>query len=775
MNSPVKSAITSEVIRDHGITPEEYQKILKWLGREPTMTELGIFSVMWSEHCSYKSSRVHLKRLPTRSKLVVQGPGENAGIIDIGDGWACAFKIESHNHPSFIEPFQGAATGVGGILRDIFTMGARPVAVMDSLRFGPIAAERGVATDEPTVSRNHSIMDGVVGGIASYGNCFGVPNLGGETKFESCYSGNPLVNAFALGLMRRDKIFYAKAAGAGNPVIYVGSKTGRDGIHGATMASEEFSEGSEAKRPNVQVGDPFMEKLLLEACLEAMETGAVVGIQDMGAAGLTCSTCEMGGRGGVGLEIELDLVPQRETGMTPYEIMLSESQERMLLVAERGRESEVFAVFRKWGLDAVTIGRVIPENKMRVLEHGSVVAEIPNEALTDDAPLYNRPIEPWTAPVPKSAPAGIDWSEDYVGSLKALLASSNICSKRWVHEQYDSMVQTNTVIGPGSEAGVIRIKGTNRGLAMALDGNGRWCYLDPRLGAMHAVAESARNVACAGARPVAATNCLNFGNPEKPPIMGQFSAVIDGMSEACLKLGTPITGGNVSFYNETLGEGIYPTPVMGVVGIVDDVTKVVGSSFFKRAAQCCCSMPRAPNGPPHWKPPLVPPSMRGWCLAKLWGRPPGIDLDGELRLQQLLIQLAAESLVDSAKDISEGGLAVTLAEKCFAREVGADIDIGSGKLSNVLTLFGEMPSQVLVSCDPAHVGGIQQLAKQHEIRCNRSGHNRRRRPEDQHRRCAGNLLRGCRVEAGVDIGSGVCLARRQRGNGIARLRFSISD
>ena len=409
MNSPVKSAITSEVIRDHGITPEEYQKILKWLGREPTMTELGIFSVMWSEHCSYKSSRVHLKRLPTRSKLVVQGPGENAGIIDIGDGWACAFKIESHNHPSFIEPFQGAATGVGGILRDIFTMGARPVAVMDSLRFGPIAAERGVAGDEATVSHNHSIMDGVVGGIASYGNCFGVPNLGGETKFESCYSGNPLVNAFALGLMRRDKIFYAKASGAGNPVIYVGSKTGRDGIHGATMASEEFSEGSEAKRPNVQVGDPFMEKLLLEACLEAMETGAVVGIQDMGAAGLTCSTCEMGGRGGVGLEIELDLVPQRETGMTPYEIMLSESQERMLLVAERGRESEVFAVFRKWGLDAVTIGRVIPENKMRVLEHGRVVAEIPNEALTDDAPLYNRPVEPWTAPVPKKCPAGINW------------------------------------------------------------------------------------------------------------------------------------------------------------------------------------------------------------------------------------------------------------------------------------------------------------------------------------------------------------------------------
>ncbi len=442
MNSPARSVITPEIVRDHGITPDEYHKILHWLKREPTITELGIFSVMWSEHCSYKSSRVHLKRLPTRSKLVVQGPGENAGIIDIGDGWACAFKIESHNHPSFIEPFQGAATGVGGILRDIFTMGARPVAVMDSLRFGPIstpatatAAFAGAPADAATIRHNNSILEGVVSGIASYGNCFGVPNLGGETKFEPCYSGNPLVNAFALGLMRRDKIFYAKAAGAGNPVIYVGSKTGRDGIHGATMASEEFSEGSEQKRPNVQVGDPFLEKLLLEACLEAMETGAVVGIQDMGAAGLTCSTCEMGGRGGVGLEIELDLVPQRETGMAPYEIMLSESQERMLLVAEKGRESEVFAVFRKWGLDAVAIGRVIAENKMRVLEHGKVVAEIPNQALTDDAPLYHRPLEPWRSPLPEAAPAGIQWTQDYQRDLKRLLASPNICSKRWVHEQ----------------------------------------------------------------------------------------------------------------------------------------------------------------------------------------------------------------------------------------------------------------------------------------------------------------------------------------------------
>src|ERR1700739_1048049 len=426
------SAITPEVIKDHGITPEEYERIKASLGREPSLTELGIFSVMWSEHCSYKSSRVHLKRLPTRSKLVVQGPGENAGIIDIGDGWACAFKIESHNHPSFIEPFQGAATGVGGILRDIFTMGARPFAVMDSLRFGPITAgtvspssdptlsakneEKGgppttKGVDQATIHKNHSVLEGVVSGIASYGNCFGVPNLGGETKFEPCYSGNPLVNAFALGLVRKNEIFYARAAGEGNPVIYVGAKTGRDGIHGATMASEEFSEASEAKRPNVQVGDPLLEKLLLEACLEAMQTGAIVGIQDMGAAGLTCSTCEMGARGGAGVEIELDRVPQRETGMTPYEIMLSESQERMLLVAQKGREDEVFRVFEKWGLDAVEVGKVTRDNKLRVLEHGKVVAEIPNQALTDDAPVYKRPLARWEPPVPREMPGQVQLNQ----------------------------------------------------------------------------------------------------------------------------------------------------------------------------------------------------------------------------------------------------------------------------------------------------------------------------------------------------------------------------
>src|ERR1022692_1485917 len=476
---PEPVGVTPELLAQHSITADEYDRILAALGRVPSLTELGIYSVMWSEHCSYKSSRVHLKRLPTKSDRVVQGPGENAGIIDVGDGWACAFKIESHNHPSYIEPFQGAATGVGGILRDIFTMGARPLAVMDSLRFGPI--EPGAA-EPKLVHKNHSIVEGVVSGIAGYGNCFGVPNLGGETKFEACYSGNPLVNAFALGMVRIDEIFYGKAAGVGNPVIYVGAKTGRDGIHGATMASEEFHEGTEAKRPNVQVGDPFMEKLLLEACLEAMKTGAIVGIQDMGAAGLTCSTCEMGARGGVGLDVELDLLPQRETGMSAYEIMLSESQERMLLVAENGREDEVLRVFAKWGLDAVIVGTVEPESRLRIRHHGVLVADIPNQSLTDDAPLYHRPVGTWKAPIPLEPPedvlAELEKDRDFLADLKKLLASANISSKRWVHEQYDTMVQTNTVQGPGGEAGVMRIKGTGtpgheRGLAMALDGNGR--------------------------------------------------------------------------------------------------------------------------------------------------------------------------------------------------------------------------------------------------------------------------------------------------------------
>jgi phosphoribosylformylglycinamidine synthase subunit PurL len=717
MPTSLTAAFSPETIRQHGLTPDEYEKIKQLLGgREPTLTELGIFSVMWSEHCSYKSSRVHLKRLPTRSKLVLQGPGENAGIIDIGDGWACAFKIESHNHPSFIEPFQGATTGVGGILRDIFTMGARPVAVMDSLRFGPITASAGISQHD--LHKNDSILEGVVSGVASYGNCFGVPNLGGETKFEPCYSGNPLVNAFALGLVRKNEIFYARAAGEGNPVIYVGAKTGRDGIHGATMASEEFSEASEAKRPNVQVGDPFLEKLLLEACLEAMQTGAVVGIQDMGAAGLTCSTCEMGGRGGVGIEIELDRVPQRETGMSAYEIMLSESQERMLLVAQKGREQEVFRVFEKWGLDAVEVGKVTRDNKLRVLQHGEVVAEITNPALTDEAPLYKRPVSRWEPPVPREKATHIQFSEsvDFTARFKRLLASPNICSKRWVWQQYDHMVQTNTVEAPGAgDAGVIRIKGSQRGLAMALDGNGRWCYLDPRLGAMHAVAEAARKVACSGATPIGATNCLNFGNPEKPHIMWQFSQTIDGITKACEELEIPITGGNVSFYNETLGEGIYPTPVLGVVGFLEDVHKAAKMPFTAPRRTIVLLHAGEPGDMTDAEIEFGSSEYAKEILGALWGYPPELEIESEAVLQKAIIELIQNELVDSAHDCADGGIAVALAEKAFPKGIGARVNLASGDLFGEFVLFGEDASRILVSCDPENLPRIKQTAEKHSV------------------------------------------------------------
>jgi phosphoribosylformylglycinamidine synthase len=712
MPTSLTSAFSPETIRQHGLTLDEYEKIKQLLGgREPSLTELGIFSVMWSEHCSYKSSRIHLKRLPTRSKRVLQGPGENAGIIDIGDGWACAFKIESHNHPSFIEPFQGATTGVGGILRDIFTMGARPVAVMDSLRFGPITPESGISKKD--LHKNHSVMEGVVSGVASYGNCFGVPNLGGETKFEDCYSGNPLVNAFALGLVKKNEIFYARAAGEGNPVIYVGAKTGKDGIHGATMASEEFSEASEAKRPNVQVGDPFLEKLLLEACLEAMQTGAIVGIQDMGAAGLTCSTCEMGGRGNVGIEIELDRVPQRETNMTPYEIMLSESQERMLLVAQKGREDEVYRVFEKWGLDAVEIGKVTTDNKLRVLEHGKIVAEIPNPALTDEAPLYKRPLARWEPPVPREKPEHINFGgeNDFTSTLKHLLGSPNISSKRWVWQQYDHMVQTNTVEAPGAgDAGVIRIKGTQRGLSMALDGNGRWCYLDPRLGAMHAVAEAARKVACSGAVPVGATNCLNFGNPEKPHIMWQFSQTIDGITKACEELEIPITGGNVSFYNETLGEGIYPTPVLGVVGILEDVHKASKMHFSAPGRTIMLLHAGESGDATDAETEFGSSDYAKEILGTVWGYPPELELENEAALQKAVVKLIQQELLDSAHDCSEGGIAVALAEKAFPKHVGARVNLSSGGLFSEHSLFGEDASRILVSCDPSHVARIKEVA-----------------------------------------------------------------
>ncbi len=730
-NVPTPCTVTPALLKQHSITAEEYARIEGHLGRVPSLTELGIFSVMWSEHCSYKSSRVHLKRLPTKGArtsgpgAVVQGPGENAGIIDVGEGWACAFKIESHNHPSYIEPYQGAATGVGGILRDIFTMGARPLAVMDSLRFGPLTEEG--EPDRRLRNKNHQVANGIVAGVAGYGNCFGVPNVGGETRFEACYSGNPLLNAFALGLVRTDEIFYAKATGVGNPVFYVGAKTGRDGIHGATMASEEFTDGSEQKRPNVQMGDPFLEKLLLEACLEAMKTGAVLGIQDMGAAGLTCSTCEMGARGELGVMIELDRVPQRETGMSSYEIMLSESQERMLLVAERGREHEVIEVFSKWGLDCADVGTVTADNVMRVTHHGELVAEIANTALTDDAPVYHRTVGVWEAPVPRDPPdwvlAELQKPRDYTADLLRLLASPNICDKRYIYEQYDSMVQTNTVQGPGYEAGVIRIKGTGtvdadgvrheRGLAMALAGNGRWCYLDPKLGAMHAVAEAARKVACTGATPVAATNCLNFGNPEKPEIMAQLSAAIDGINEACTALDVPITGGNVSLYNETKGEGIYPTPVIGVVGILEDVAKAVPNSFQRVGTAVLVAIDelRFPFFSP--KEQFGSSQFAATLLGAMWGRPPAFEKSFSAAMLERLSQVIQRDLLLSASDIGGGGLSVAISRASFANNVGASVkgywdthpaDSAWHKFSP-LNYFDETPA-LLFTCTEENVQAI---------------------------------------------------------------------
>jgi phosphoribosylformylglycinamidine synthase II len=562
---------TSDALLDeHGLTREEYERIVDALGREPNRTELGVFSVMWSEHCSYKSSRVHLKTLPTEGPRVLQGPGENAGAVDIGDGLAAVFKIESHNHPSFIEPYQGAATGVGGIIRDIFTMGARPIALLNSLRFGSL--------DDARVRRT---LSGVVAGIAGYGNSIGIPTVGGEIGFDETYGGNPLVNVFCLGIARADDIIKGIASGSGNAVFYVGAKTGRDGIHGATMASAEFDEASAEKRPAVQVGDPFMEKLLLEACLEVMATDALVGIQDMGAAGLTCSTSEMGSRGRAGIEIDVSLVPQRESGMTPYEIMLSESQERMLLVVKQGRETEVERIFEKWDLHAVQIGTVTEGGRLQVTDRGAIVADIPNRALTDDAPVYHRPIErpAWLDEAQSLSLESLSPPAPTPEILKRLLASPGVASKRWVYRQYDHMVRTNTLVAPGMGAGVVRVKGTARALALSVDGNGRFVYLDPFVGAQLAVAEAARNVACAGGEPVGATNCLNFGNPERPAVMWQFARAVEGIGSACRALRIPVTGGNVSLYNETDGQSVLPTPVLGVVGVIEDADRVVRRVF----------------------------------------------------------------------------------------------------------------------------------------------------------------------------------------------------
>ncbi|MGH9745288.1 MAG: phosphoribosylformylglycinamidine synthase subunit PurL [Candidatus Acidiferrales bacterium] len=788
MQKAVQSEIkvTLEIAAEHGLTAEEFARIQKILGRDPNYTELGIFSVMWSEHCSYKSSRVHLKRLPTTGARVVQGPGENAGVVDIGDGICAVFKIESHNHPSFVEPFQGAATGVGGILRDIFTMGARPIAVMDSLRFGEIVAGPRAATGEERsldfgsrprsaregarasapfvpqgerddssrnetpaeIARNRRILDGVIRGIGFYGNCFGVPTVGGEVQFESCYSNNPLVNALALGIARREELFFAKARGAGNPVIYAGAKTGRDGIHGASLlASAEFSEESQQKRPNVQVGDPFMEKLLLEACLEAMRTGAVVAIQDMGAAGLTSSSSEMASRGGMGIEIDLALVPQRETAMTPYEIMLSESQERMLLVAERGREREVFGVFQKWGLDAVEIGKVTDDGQLRVLDHGRLAAEIPAHAIAEEGPRYERPIAaPRPAPsadfgAPGSSPASSLFAapgSDLTGNFRALLGSPAIASKYWITEQYDSMVRTNTTFGPGAaDAAVLRLKETERGLALSTDGNGRWCFLSPRVGAMHAVAEAARNVACTGARPVAATNCLNFGNPEKPEVMWQFSEAVDGIAEACRALEIPITGGNVSFYNETLGKPIYPTPILGVLGVLEDADFAVGSGFDKAGDAIVLLdgggaeilQPQTARLQDDTAGSRAREEFSSSEYAKtihgiVAGAPPAIDLAAEKRLIECLVNLASAGLILSAHDVSDGGLAVTIAESCFASDgLAADVHLKGelGEQPAEAALFGERGARAIVSLAPASLARMDKVAAQYGVAANRIG------------------------------------------------------
>jgi phosphoribosylformylglycinamidine synthase subunit PurL len=678
--------IDRAVLERHGLTRDEYDRIVRLLDREPTLTELGIFSVMWSEHCSYKSSRIHLKKLPTRGPRVLQGPGENAGAVDIGDGLAAVFKIESHNHPSFIEPYQGAATGVGGIIRDIFTMGARPIALLNALRFGPL--------DGPHGARTRRIVEGVVAGIGGYGNSIGIATVGGEIAFEEPYAGNPLVNVLCLGIAEAKALVKGTAAGAGNPVYYVGAKTGRDGIHGATMASAEFDDKSAEKRPAVQVGDPFMEKLLLEACLELMKTDALIGVQDMGAAGLTCSTCEMGARGGAGVEIDVQHVPQRESGMTPYEIMLSESQERMLLVVKKGREAEVERIFEKWDLHAAHIGEVTTDGLMRVMDHGQLVAEIPNTALVDEAPVYDRPTK---------RPAYLDHLNtidaaslarvEPKDALLKMLGAPTIASKRWAYRQYDTMVRTNTIALAGLSAGVVRVKQTNRAIAISTDGNGRYCYLNPRRGAMLALAEAARNVVCAGAVPVGGTNCLNFGNPERPEIMWQFVECIEGLAEACRALEIPITGGNVSLYNETDGKAIYPTPIIGVVGVIEDAARVI-TRTFKREGDSVVLLgdDRGELGGSEYL-----RTVHG--LVR--GDAPELDLAAERALQGVVAQAAAAGLLQSAHDCADGGIAVTLAESSFdAGGLGAAIDLAGA--SPETALFSESASRIVVSVTAAN-------------------------------------------------------------------------
>jgi len=690
--------VTLDLALDAGLTTEEYDRILRHLGREPTYAELGLFSALWSEHCAYKHSRVFLSRLPQSGRHVLQGPGENAGALDIGDGWAVVFKIESHNHPSYIEPFQGAATGVGGILRDIFTMGARPIAILDSLRFGEL--------DDP---KTRALVNGVVSGISWYGNCFGCPTVGGEIAFAPDYAGNPLVNVMCVGLVRADQIFRARAEGPGNPVFYVGNKTGRDGIHGATMASATFDEHAEERRPMVQVGDPFTEKLLLEACLEAMRTGAVVGIQDMGAAGLACCTSEMPARSGTGMDVELSRVPQRETGMTPYEILLSESQERMLLVAARGREEEVRRVFAKWELDAVEIGRVTEGGHLTARLNGDVVAHVPVELLAE-APKYRKPTaEPaWLAERRAFDPLTLPEPADYTTTLAELLAAPTIASKEWAFRQYDQQVGINTLVLPGSDAAVLRVKGTRRALAVSTDGNGRQVFLDPRHGAAMAVCEAARNVSCSGGQPRGVTDCLNFGSPERPEILWQFAEAIEGIAMACRALDLPVVGGNVSFYNETSGRAVLPTPVIGVVGVLDESGRRA-TQWFK--------------GGGHRVALLGPDSVSLGASEYLWSRArklagalAPLDLETERRVQGAVRAAVSAGLVTAAHDCSEGGLAVALAEGCVTgRElIGCEVTLTRDARAD-LVLFGEGPSRVIVTVEAAHAREFEALMAESAI------------------------------------------------------------
>jgi len=682
-----------EAWKEMGLTEQEYNEIKKALGREPNYVELGMFGVMWSEHCSYKNSKPVLKRFPTDGERVLQGPGENAGIVDIGDNLAVVMKIESHNHPSAIEPYQGAATGVGGIIRDIFTMGARPVALLNSLRFGEL--------DSPRVKY---LFSGVVSGIAGYGNCVGIPTIGGEVYFARSYAGNPLVNAMCVGIVQHDRIVKGKACGVGNSVMLVGSTTGRDGIHGASFASEELSEDSEEKRPAVQVGDPFMEKLLLEACLELLQTGAVVGIQDLGAAGLTSSSCETAARAGTGIELDVALVPRREEGMTPYEVMLSESQERMLVIVERGREKEVQEIFRKWDLNAVNIGRVTGDGMLRVLDNGVKVAEVPALLLAEGAPVVKRPSqEPaYLKEANKLDPAELPVPSDFNDVLKKLLASPNICSREWVYSQYDHMVRTDTIVLPGSDAAVLRIKGTGKAIALTADCNGRYCYLDPFEGGKAAVAEAARNLVCSGAKPLAVTDCLNFGNPEKPGIYWQFEKCIDGMSEACRALNTPVISGNVSFYNETKGSAVYPTPVVGMVGLIENIDRVT-TQGFKNTGDLIVLIGQNGDdigGSEYLK-------VR-FGLEK--GIPPRVDLEMEKKVQETCLECISLGIINSAHDTSEGGLAVALAESCISGKKGARVELEGEGLRDDVLLFGETQSRVIVSLAKENLHMLEKIA-----------------------------------------------------------------